>query len=180
MCPYVALLRASEPGGANGHSATLQSSAAALSPVMEPLLDRLDSVRRPGHHDVRRPARLIGHGSFWFKPDRSPEPDSALVCDLRIDSEPGPASPSLGSTNHLSNDLPPNTLSTNLRQQDEIHPAAVAIVSYVQLHEPDGTTGQDDEEALNVGITRSQVLSCDFGIGELPGTTPAKEGRLIK
>jgi hypothetical protein len=86
----------------------------------------------------------------------------------------------LGSTNHLSNDLPPNTLSTNLGQQDEIHPAAVAIVSYVQLREPDGTTGKDDEEALNVGIARSEVLAANFGIGEAPCTTPAKEGRLIK
>jgi len=146
----------------------------------EPLPDRLNRFRRPGHHDVRHPTRLVSHGSFWFKPDRSPKPDAVLVRDIGIDSEPGPASLSVGSTNHLSNDLPANTMPTNLRQQDEIHPAAVAIVSDVQLHEPNGATGQDDEEALDVGIARSQVFLANFRIGQSPATAPTKEGLLIK
>jgi len=95
---------------------------------------------------------VVGDRLTRLEPDGSPEPDAALVPDLRVDGESSDV-PFPCAGHHGIDHPSTGPLTSRGGRQDEVDPSAVSPV-HVQLDEPDRLLLDEDEVALDVGQSR--------------------------
>ncbi len=133
---------------------------------------------RQDHQEVGLAARFVANDAVWDESNRLPKLDSGLVGAIGVYGDPRPASLRLRQAHQFGDRSSANAIATGFGEQDQIDSTASG------LRVEDGESGVlvvcVDDEALDVGLARSQVLLANSVVGQAAWTTPVQERRLVE